>query len=408
MSTINSLLLIWILTNGIFVSRNGKLGYWDEALTLFFLLYYVVLVKKKRKITDKANKRMLICVVSTALIGILGNLIFQYAASYEAIIRDIVGFIKFPLVYLIICETSIQRKLFKSAKKLNSVLKIYSVMLFLFGILSMFTNLGMSQTEYRYGLHPYMFLYGHPTGLVMALVLMIAIMASIEVNNEFRLYYIFNALTLILTFRTKGIAIAALFLFIKYSSKWYRRFKILFWIGASAIVFVVLYSKLSLYMTFSSSGRQSLYSGALLLARSCFPVGSGFATYASHVSGNFYSKVYNFIHIPEVNFSTSEFAIHILGDVGYPYYLGQFGFLGFVLFIRILWDQLRISIGSKKKKIPMNLGMFVIITYCFIGLTAESTLLNFGVELATMLAICRYKNLYNNLGSLETNPQNRR
>ncbi|WP_024867343.1 hypothetical protein [Butyrivibrio sp. FCS014] len=394
MRIVYSLLIIWALFNGIFISKFNFpriVGYWDELFTIFLLFYFLLRIGKRGRFKNLDNKKLLIKVSMIIIIGILGNIYYRYTNSMEAIIRDIVGFIKFPILYVALCESQINKMLYKQNYRLKRFYKAYSVILFLFGIFSIFVNTGMNQVEYRYGFHPFMFLYGHPTGLVIAIVILMVLMNTSEDRKEFTAYYIINILTLVLTFRTKGIAIAALFLFLKFSAGWSKKLRFIYWGGAAFVVILILWSKLSLYMSYTGSGRQSLYEGALTLARMCFPIGSGFGTYGSHVSGKFYSKVYDFIYIPEVNFFTSDFSRAILGDVGYPYYLGQFGVFGFLIMIKLLIDQLRISIGSKKSGRKMNLSMFILIAYCFIGLTAESTLLNFGAELAIALSITRLK-----------------
>ena len=72
----------------------------------------------------------------------------------------------------------------------------------------------------------------------------------------------------------------------------------------------------------------------LLLFKDYFPIGSGFASFASHISGKYFSGVYNVIHIAGLYSADGQISPDV-GDAGIPYYLGQFGFIG-MIFIGIL------------------------------------------------------------------------
>ena len=87
----------------------------------------------------------------------------------SAIIRDIVGFIKFPIVFLALYRMNLGKYLSHKMEKLIPVIKIIVWVIFAFGLLSVFVDIGMSQEEVRGLIHPYMFLYTHPTYLTTGL-----------------------------------------------------------------------------------------------------------------------------------------------------------------------------------------------------------------------------------------------
>ena len=186
--------------------------------------------------------------------------------------------------------------------------------------------------------------------------------------------------TLVLTMRTKILAFVAVFIYIKYGEKWSKKYKAIFWVSATYLILLVSYGKLSVVMKWTESGRMSFWSGSFNLAEKCFPLGSGFGTFASHVSGKYGSKVYSFMHIKEI-FDAQGNPTAVLGDTGYPYYIAQFGIIGITLLTLSVKNLMKI-INNK-----MNWSALLLLIYLGIALTGESTLLNAGAEIAATLAV---------------------
>ena len=156
---------------------------------------------------------------------------------------------------------------------------------------------------------------------------------------------------------------------------------------AIGLIALVTYGKLSVVMKWTESGRMSFWTGSIELAMKCFPVGSGFGPFASHVSGKYVSKIYSFMKIKEI-FDAAGNPTAVLGDTGYPYYIAQFGIIGIILLAVSVKNLLRML--SEKKQI--NWSAILLLLYLGIALTGESTLLNAGVEIAMTLAVIIAKN----------------
>lgn len=193
-----------------------------------------------------------------------------------------------------------------------------------------------------------------------------------------------NLITIALTMRTKGFAVIAIYLFLKFTKNWSERFKILYWIGIIFIGLFASYTKLLEYSSYSTSAREVFYTGSFQLMKMCFPFGSGFATFASHLSWKYDSNVYDFIYIPLYD---SEYSTLVFGDTGFPYYIGQFGFFGVILVIIFCKKLVNTLNENINYKLPINL-LFI---YIMIGLTSETILLNNGLELAFIIAIVTNK-----------------
>ena len=217
---------------------------------------------------------------------------------------------------------------------------------------------------------------------------MVLILALFEYKKEYiknvNVYEIFIAVIVFLTMRTKAIAFLAGFFLIKFFGEFFKKHKKISLAIMFLVLFAIAYSKIALYASFSYSTREVLYRGCLTIITKCFPIGTGFATYASHISGIYISKVYDFIDVGYV-FRTGYLAQ--LGDVGYPYYIGQFGFLGLICLIILVKKIIDICLVDNENKMPI----YTLLLYILIALTTESTVLNFGSEIAIILAIISTK-----------------
>lgn len=360
-------------------------GYWDELFFLFLiglsLFKWVKIDGCKIKLVDLLNISPWIFLI---LIGIIGNCLYKYALNFQPIVRDIIGCMKFSLgFYACRCIKIDQRIALSFKRKTIGWIKLIAVVICVCGFLSLFIDIGMSQASVRGGIHPYMFLFSHPTALVYSSVVVICLLNASERNNDQTLYIALLSAVIILTMRTKGIAFVAAFVFMRYSRKWMRNVKYLYWLGAIIAIFSASYSQLQMYVSWSDSGREVLYIGAFNLLFKCFPFGSGFGTYASHISGRYISGVYDFIYHYQF-WNNDGGATAVLGDAGYPYYIGQFGVLGITLVIYGLYRLIKKNVLADKK---YRFSAVLLLIYIGIALTSEAILITYGLELGILLAV---------------------
>ena len=384
---INIILLLLTFSNLILSNFNfpSFIGYWDETIELIIIFLGLINIAFNNKIKFyKTNFLIIISIIIIIIIGIIGNLCFGYMKSINVIIRDIIAFIKFPITLLIITQLKIDIKLSTALTRwFSNFIKIIITIMFVLGIISLFKDIGLSQNEIRNGIKPYQFLFSHPTYLVLTSLFLLLFINSINYKKKHHthIYEFMLLIIIILSMRTKGIVITTLFIFIKYGQNLLKKFKFLYWCGAIGLAFFVSYDKLVLYSSYTTSPREALYKGSFLLLQKCFPLGSGFATFASHISGKFNSAVYEFIKIPYYWTGLGN-EMNVLGDAGFAYYIGQFGLIGFIIFIYILYQLYKITVKNVKNKLPI----IMLWIYIIIALTTESILLNNGIEIAFMLA----------------------
>lgn len=383
---INIFILFVLFSNIIFTQLDLPYVFqtWDVIFELMLILIFILKSVKSGLHIKKINFKCFILIVLLILDGLMGNLIYNYASSYMAIFKDILSFLKFPLIFLILKSLNLDCYLSENLdKNFYNVLKFIVIVIFSCGFFSLFKDIGMSLNEYRHGIRTYTFLFSHPTYMVVSMVFVLALFEykGNEIKNK-NFYELLIIAIIAMTMRTKGFAIIAVFIILKYFGNILKKHKFISMFAAVLVVALVGYSKVALYMSFSSSAREILYRGSITLLTKCFPFGSGFGTFASHISGQYMSRVYDFINIKYV-WEIAGNSIAQLGDTGFPYYVGQFGIIGIVLLFFLTKYIVKLTCINDKNR---NATILILI-YILIGLTSESTLVNLGVELAIILAI---------------------
>ena len=363
-----------------FLPDNKMFNYWDEfTFIIIFMLLIIKLINNGIKKSDIKYAILFLCIIC---VGVMGNIFFKYQTSGSAIIRDIVGFLKYPLTVFALCRLKITKKLSRQFYKMVPFIKFIIMLIFVLGIISVVMDLGLSQPEYRHGIHPYMFLFTHPTYLTtFEIMVLLGLNASKDCTF---IDEIMALVTIALGMRTRGFVFIAVYIFVKYGRNWFKKVKIFYWLVISGLIIVVSYSKLMLYASYSTSPRETLYKGSLQLIKLCMPIGSGFGTFASHLSGKILSGVYDIIHIAGL-YNDNGTISPVIGDAGYPYYIGQFGVLGMVLVFILTIKLIKTTKEGVSKSSTFSINMMWLMIA--IALITETILVNNGVEIAVMMAI---------------------
>ena len=362
-------------------------SYWDELLTLLCLALWIFRFLIRERGIKTESLRLVFPWLLVVPIGVLGNAAFHYAMNTQAIIRDAVGFLKFPLTLFTFREMGWDVRIVQAFRRYGALfLKMTVSIMFFSAIISLFHDIGMSNDDIRHGVYSFQFLFNHPTAVVYASAASLCLLYADEPRKRNFAFQIMLVIVIILTMRTKGFAFIGAYFWIRYSSAFPKQLKPLSIPCAFLLVFAISYSKLMLYASYSNSPRETLWIGSFQLMRDCFPLGSGFASFASHISGKYRSRVYDFINMWQFWLKDGSPSPD-LGDTGYPYYIAQFGFLGmlalFIGTLRILKLWRRSTRSSPRHR---GKAEYLLILYIAISLTSESLLLNHGFELAVILA----------------------
>lgn len=351
--------------------------YADEILTIsMFTLAYMQLCLRKKSIKALYKNELLsVYMLFTLLIlGLLSNFLFKVQPVGIAVVKDIFAFIKFPICYisgLIIFHDVDKEALLK---RLSLLSKAIVIILFFAALSTMFIDLGMSQ-EVRYGIKSFKFFFTHPTFLVFSVVICLCVLiADSRKNNKIFIYLALGVL--ILSMRDKAfvtvIAYFSLIFFMRHSYKFkYRYILIIGAIGA-----FVSYDKVMSYLSWGiTAARPALYIVGTKIAYDYFPLGSGFGSFASSLSGQYYSPIYSQYNISLIN-GITQFDFSYMGDVFWPYVYGQLGIFGLILYLGMIY-MLLVSIRARYKgNQDRTISVSLLIIYLLIASIVESVFTN--------------------------------
>lgn len=383
-----SLFLLFVLfDNAIFNVLSNVGTSWTVIFTILLIVIFFIFVlflPSKLEIT-KLDLKVLFLTIMIIAVGLLGNFLFNYTNSIQFIVTDIIDFIKFPFCFIALRILNIDRYFAKAFINFGQYLvKLMIIIIFICGIVSQFKDIGMTpNSRVWFGIHAYSFLFSHPTYFVLSCIFMLSLITSANVKH-LKVYELMIVISTLLGLRTKGVVTIVIFMILKYYKGFFKQHNIFSWFSVFFVMLIVGWSKLHEYLSYTSSARESAYVNSWSILKKHFPIGSGFSTYGSFLSGKAHSVLYVDYPIPE-GFDQSGLPTALLGDTGYPYYIAQFGLVGFLLFIGLLIDVYRILTQKK-----FALSSLVIFFYVLFALGSESSLLNYGVETAVILTTVNY------------------
>ena len=363
-------LYLSVLFSNYLVDLIPIFSFFDEALALFALFYVVA---NNGKCTYGPRLKILVCSSIVVFIGVLGNVCFCYNANSIVVLKDVFAFLKSPLMILACSIYAEKHNTNKAMKIAVLVSKFVITFAFLMYFISLYTNSSMLY-DVRHGIVSYRFVYGHPTFLTYSVVVMLCCLVSKGIQPKDYIFHFMGVVVLILTMRDKAFAfvivyLMALLIFYR------KRIKLWHVLLSILLAIVVSWSKLVEYSSYKWSPREGLYSVGLQLVQNCFPIGSGFGTFASHLSGFYYSRVYSIYGFDDRPGTNPEDFVD-LGDAGLPYYYGQFGILGIILFACIMYQLYLLIRKFYFSSGPKRNASLLVLLYSLIALPVESFFVN--------------------------------
>lgn len=379
------------------------MSYWDELAAFLALCWGAYDFRRNPKM-GKQEQLNWILLAALVVIGALGNLFHPgLQDSTVAIVKDVVALCKFPVIFFVL-----QRKVFSPEQQkqtLTTVAKIsrWILILTLFALMiGRFVDLGFYTDDIRI-LPSCTFLFSNPTFFISSYVMIAAVLIAESLNKN-RVFLLLDCLLIFLAQRSKGyIFIAFLVIFIFLGEKWITRILNLFFgsdqekvkplrliLAAAVLLLMILTvgkSKIEYTLRFGLTvPRTVLHAVGFKILMDFFPLGSGLGTFASHLSGKYYSNVYDMYGISNVIGMNRE-KYNFISDVFWPYIYGQFGIFGLLLYGKIILDlffrQFRSGIADSSR-----IAMAAVWIYALIATTAEAYFTNTtGVQMALFLTM---------------------
>ncbi len=366
--------------------------YFDElyAILFFPLILFKILKKRMNWKVKKEDSVIFLCVIVILVTGLMSNIVYNYQ-EISGVLIDILLVIKFILtIYttmMLFTNFDIDKYKFKIVKHC----KIIVIILFVIMILSYMFN--WYDIGERYGIKIIKLFYSHPTVLVAMCGSIFSLLFWCN-DEKYKVSNIVAMIMLILlmasTLRIKAIAfigvILVLYIFIVKFKKKIDLRKILL---IALIAIVIAFDQLYFYLIQGSDfARTVLMKTSFYIALDYFPLGTGFGTFASYISGVKYSPIYQIYNISNI-YGLKEDNAPYVSDTFWPMILGQFGIIGFIAYaIIILMLFLKIQKLYQKQKKLEYFSAIIVLAYLMIASTAESAFVNpTAMPMAFLLAI---------------------
>lgn len=351
-------------------------GIVDELVTYTSLIVFIMYTIKYKKI-NKYSFYILILSILLIVVGLIGNITYEYQPMNVAI-KDILILFKSLIIYVFTrnCLTDLNLLIYRKSfvgqlKFITKVIFTLSLINFIFPIFPSYDN--------RYGINSQQLFFSHPTYLANTCILLSSLIYSLE-NNQKTKYINMAMLTIsiLLTLRGKAIGFISVFYFIIYitciKNKKINKFHIII---ITILLTTIGYKQLKHQIIENDTyPRSRLYRYSIQIAIDHVPIGSGFGTYGSHVSGESYSPVYYKYNMEETH-GINKNDYSAVSDTFWPMIIGQFGIIGLILYGSIVLVIVKEINGKRFKHNLYYIGAISPIIYLIISSISESSFANY-------------------------------
>ena len=254
--------------------------------------------------------------------------------------------------------------------------------------------LNIFPAEYRYGIKSTVLFYGHPTYFAGICAFLIAVMTIYHVN-KYRVYILMDLVMMVFTLRSKAIVSAIVYILLYIIvKKLHGKLKVWQIVIVGIIGVACAWSQIYFYFINlrGQSARSVMLLTSFLVMRDYFPIGTGFATYASHSAAVNYSPVYSkygFELMYELRNSTEG---TFFDDQFWPIIFGQTGVIGTICYIYILVFLFKRIQKLYKTNADAYMGGLFVFIYLLISSIAEPAFNNsVAIPLAMAIVIAMKK-----------------
>lgn len=345
-----SVLFVFLLIENILEKYIVVFQYSDELISI--VLFLLILIRLPHAKLPKTIIMIIIFFLITLLLGILSSAWFHIQPSRIAAFKDILAVSKFFIVYVYAAAFASDKNAERERRRILSFSRFYIWILAFCGVVNQFVDLGMGE-GYRGPIKEYAFLYSHGTFMVASVVVMAAVFIANGTKKNAG-YIGLSFLVLALSMRIKAfifIAAACTLMFgyrksavqsrrSRASKNSLRLYMVL------AIVLVLVYfiarNKVASYLSWGAvAARPALYIVGFQIMCNYFPLGSGLGTFASSISGEYYSPLYFTYGISNVSGLRQSEGFEYMADTYWPYIFGQYGLIGMTTYLLSLYCVFR-------------------------------------------------------------------
>lgn len=363
----------------------------DEIFSLLFIpsvLIWILKNKENLKV-NKAYLKIFLCLIGLIIIGVYSNILYKYQDTVY-VLSDMIVICKFIFAFFVvrIVFGQIDFEIYK--KNLEYNLKLIIILLFLLTLMNYV--LDIFPGSYRYNIKANQLFYSHPTNLVAVSIFLLGMLIFLSSNNNIRgkrVYMLILTFIILSTLRVKAIGFIVLFAILYYVIIM-RNKKITFTkvTVVAVLLILVAYQQIMYYFVeLDDTARERLLQTSFMIAMDYFPIGTGFGTFASYFSGVNYSPVYYDYNISNV-YGLQKGAAFYISDSFWPMIIGQFGIIGVILFLYIIYNFIKIIQNLFSIDKYRYCSAMIAIGYLIVSSVAESAFVHpIAMPLMLLIAI---------------------
>lgn len=359
----------------------------DELIGVAFLpVVFFLYIYRNDKLYREEKSIISIYMLFLAT-GIISSAVNKFQ-SFTASITDLIIVSKFLGGYFFARTVFGDIAIMDYKKCLQTVFRAITAVTFCLTVFDIAFNV-FPKGDKRYFMFSEKLFFSHPTYLALFCVVTLSYLTLTFENRLMDYLFLLQIILIcISTFRVKAIGMVIVYMVFLLPVRKLKRLKVITVIAAGIFTVLCIIPQIdAYYFGGSDSPRKLLTYTSFKIANDYFPVGSGFGTFASYISGADYSPIYKMYALSGTWGLTKNNSFFI-SDTFWPMIVGQFGYIGLFLFVLIILQFFLLI--NKLRKISQNILFFCVIpfTYLLISSTSESSFVNYySVNLFLMLGV---------------------
>jgi len=407
-------------------------NYYDEMITIIAIcaIFYFRDEWHKQAVD---MRRMMMCLSVVLAIGLTSTLLYHLQPHFAGVWRDFLAVSKFPVCYYAFSLYARHVNLRGILSNIIPISKAFILVCFLLGIVTYVVRGPLDGILYRgerYSLPLYDMGFSHATFLVSVLFVIMSTLIADGFKKNWE-YVLLGVVCVLFTLRSKPmlaivflvlvimvrmiikrkrkiytnilvgkpwLVLMHLFLQRKVNNKKLRDlFKIKNILVASLLLILFTYiaakSQIDAYVGYGeAAARGACYYFGADLANRYFPLGAGFCTFSSSLSGKYYSPLYYYYDLSQMEGLTPE-KYDYAADTFWPNIFSQYGWIGFLCYLLMIYFMIR---SVHKRFIPLSdqwIAGMLLVVYIIAAAFAEAILTNStAVDYALVLSLFIGKN----------------
>ncbi|MDT2771484.1 hypothetical protein P7H46_11710 [Enterococcus pseudoavium] len=384
-----------LILSAVLSTKIAPLGYVDELLSLLFLIYLLILVSTKFGNLSTYEKTLLVGIACLIFIGFFSTIFLEFKNIRFAQVMDALISIKplilFTFYYVFSKENTFINVSFFLRVPLCLILLISTFL----GFINQFIDIGMTSDDtLRFGLKSYEFIMGYSGNYGIFLIAVIFLILGNRNSKMSWVLTILGCISIIQTTRIQALIFVPMFIFFYLYYKKFRKMNLISSVIVGLLLLVLGNYQLNVYLlTTDYSPRRIFIENALKIANNSFPLGSGYATFGSEMASRYYSPLYTALGF-EGYAKMGRYDGEYLNDTFIAMVLGQFGWIGFLIYYGIFGLILKMTSKINNSIIHKSLAVSSILTLMIASIGSGIVNTGGGLVLFSVLGLLlsEYKN----------------